>query len=96
MALNLSYILLPPILFQEALHLEIDGLIEEADSVITFAVLGTLLMQLFVALFSWVLMDFSVLEALLFGILIAPTDPVAVIRVFHSLGVQRRFRIIVS
>jgi CPA1 family monovalent cation:H+ antiporter len=89
-------ILLPPILFQEALHLEINGLIEEADSVFTFAFLGTLIMQTSVALFAWMFLDFEVLEALLFGILIAPTDPVAVIRVFHSVGVQKKFQIIVT
>jgi NhaP-type Na+/H+ or K+/H+ antiporter len=33
-------ILLPPILFQEALHLDVDGFIEEADSIFTFAVCG--------------------------------------------------------
>jgi CPA1 family monovalent cation:H+ antiporter len=89
-------ILLPPILFQEALHLDVDGFIEEADSIFTFAVLGTLMMQLSIALTVWWLLDFSPLEALLFGILIAPTDPVSVIRVFHSLGVKRNFRIIIS
>jgi CPA1 family monovalent cation:H+ antiporter len=89
-------LLLPPILFQEALHLEIDGFIEEADSIFTFAILGTLLMQATIALTVWWLLEFSPLEALLFGILIAPTDPVSVIRVFQSLGVKRKFRIIVS
>jgi NhaP-type Na+/H+ or K+/H+ antiporter len=72
------------------------GFIEEADSIFTFAVLGTLMMQLSIALTVWWLLDFSPLEALLFGILIAPTDPVSVIRVFHSLGVKRNFRIIIS
>jgi CPA1 family monovalent cation:H+ antiporter len=89
-------ILLPPILFQEALHLKVDGLIEEADSILSFAVLGTLIMQASVAIFAWTLLGFDLIEALIFGILIAPTDPVAVIRVFHSLGVIQRFQIIVS
>jgi CPA1 family monovalent cation:H+ antiporter len=89
-------ILLPPILFQEALHLEIDGLMDEADSVLAFAVLGTIIMCLTVALAVWWLLGFSPLEALIFGILIAPTDPVSVIRVFHDLGVNRSFRIIIS
>ena len=89
-------ILLPPILFQEALHLEVDGLIDDADSVLSFAILGTLIMQAIIALFAWALLGFDVLEAMIFGILIAPTDPVAVIRVFQSLGVVKRFQIIVS
>ena len=89
-------LLLPPILFQEALHLDVDGLIEEADSILSFAILGTLIMQAIVAILAWSLLGFDALEALIFGILIAPTDPVAVIRVFKSLGVVNRFQVIVS
>ena len=89
-------LLLPPILFQETLHMDIDGLIRESDSVFSFAIIGTLIMQLCIAGFTWLLLGFKVYEALLFGILIAPTDPVAVIRTFHSLGVDQRFQIIVS
>ncbi len=89
-------ILLPPILFQEALHLEIDGLKEEADTVFSLAILGTIIMNLTISLAVWWLLGFSPIEALIFGILISPTDPVSVIRVFHNLGVNRSFRIIVS
>jgi CPA1 family monovalent cation:H+ antiporter len=89
-------ILLPPILFQETLHLDIDGLIDDSDSIFTFAILGTLIMQICVALFTWLILGFSIFESLLFGILIAPTDPVSVIRTFHSLGVVKRFQLIVS
>jgi CPA1 family monovalent cation:H+ antiporter len=89
-------LLLPPILFQETLHMDIDGLIKESDSVFAYAIIGTLIMQFCVAGFTWLLLGFNVYEALLFGILIAPTDPVAVIRTFHSLGVDQKFQIIVS
>jgi CPA1 family monovalent cation:H+ antiporter len=76
--------------------MDIDGLIKESDSVFAFSVIGTLIMQLCIAGFTWLLLGFNVYEALLFGILIAPTDPVAVIRTFHSLGVNQRFQTIVS
>jgi CPA1 family monovalent cation:H+ antiporter len=89
-------LLLPPILFQETLHLDIDDLIRESDSVLIFAIIGTVMMQLSVALFSYKVLGFNPLESLLFGILIAPTDPVAVIRLFNSSGVDQRFQIIVS
>jgi CPA1 family monovalent cation:H+ antiporter len=40
-------------------------------------------------------MGFSILEALLLGVIIAPTDPVAVINVFQEVGVVKRFQLIV-
>jgi CPA1 family monovalent cation:H+ antiporter len=89
-------LLLPPILFQEALHLNVDDFIKESDSVIIFATLGTLLMQAAVGVFSYYFLKFNLLESLLFGILIAPTDPVAVIRQFHSSNVDQKFQMILS
>lgn len=89
-------VLLPPILFQETLHLDVTGFLEEADSILSFAFLGTLIMQISVAFFTWLVLELSVVESLLLGIIIAPTDPVAVIRTFHNLGVNKRFQIIVS
>lgn len=89
-------LLLPPILFQETLHLDIDGLINEIDSILGFAIIGTLLMQLAIASFTYFLLGFNLIESLLFGILIAPTDPVAVIRTFHNIGADNRFQIIIS
>ena len=89
-------LLLPPILFQETLHLDIDGFIDESKSVLGFAIFGTLLMIAAVSLFLNVVLGFSLLEAFLLGIIIAPTDPVAVINVFQEIGVVKRFQLIVS
>lgn len=89
-------LLLPPILFQETLHLDINGFIEESKSVIGFAIFGTLLMIAAVSIFLNVFLGFNLLEAFLLGIIIAPTDPVAVINVFKDMGVVKRFQLIVS
>ena len=89
-------LLLPPILFQEALHLNVDELLKESDSVLMFATLGTIVMQIAVGIFSYYVLKFNLLESLLFGILIAPTDPVAVIKQFHSSNVDQRFQMIIS
>ncbi|MCK4437657.1 sodium:proton antiporter, partial [Candidatus Bathyarchaeota archaeon] len=88
-------LLLPPILFQETLHLDIDGFIDESKTVLGFAILGTLLMIAAVGLFLNMFFGFSLLEAFLLGIIIAPTDPVAVINVFQEIGVVKRFQLIV-
>jgi CPA1 family monovalent cation:H+ antiporter len=89
-------LLLPPILFQEALHLNVDDFIKESDSIILFATIGTVLMQISVGFFSYFILKFNLIESLLFGILIAPTDPVAVIRQFQSSNVDQRFQMIIS
>ncbi len=88
-------LLLPPIVFQETLRLNIDDLISESKSVLAYAVLGTLLMLMAVGLFLHLFLGFSPVEALLLGVIIAPTDPVAVINVFHEIGVVKRFQLIV-
>lgn len=89
-------ILLPPILFQEALHLNIYDLIDDIDTILSYAVLGTITMVLSISVFSWFILGFSVIEALLLGIIIAPTDPVAVISSFKSMGVNKRFQLLVA
>jgi CPA1 family monovalent cation:H+ antiporter len=89
-------VLLPPIIFQEALHLNVDDLVKEIDTIFTFSIIGTLLMQGLITLLTTTFFGFTFIEGLLFGTLLAPTDPVAVIRTFHSLNVDKRFEIIVS
>jgi CPA1 family monovalent cation:H+ antiporter len=89
-------ILLPPILFQEAMHLNIYDLIDDIDTILSYAVLGTITMVLSISVFSWFILGFSVIEALLLGIIIAPTDPVAVISSFKSMGVVKRFQLLVA
>ena len=88
-------LLLPPIIFQETLHLDIDGFIDESKSVLGFAIFGTLLMIAAISLFLNTFLGFNLLEAFLLGIIIAPTDPVAVINVFQEIGVVKRFQLIV-
>ena len=88
-------LLLPPIIFQETLHLDIDGFIDESKSVLGFAIFGTLLMIAAISLFLNTFLGFNLLEAFLLGIIIAPTDPVAVINVFQEIGVDKRFQLIV-
>ena len=88
-------LLLPPIIFQETLHLDIDGFIDESKSVLGFAIFGTLLMIAAISLFLNTFLGFNLLEAFLLGIIIAPTDPVAVINAFQEIGVDKRFQLIV-
>jgi len=89
-------ILLPPILFTETLTLDIDGLIDDGDTILSYAVVGTLLMVIVVGFYTYLFFKINWLEAFLLGIIIAPTDPVSVIATFKRLGVIRRFQLIVA
>ena len=89
-------LLLPPIIFQETLHLDIDGLIDDSDTILNYAVVGTLIMVVAVAAFARYVMGFEIVEAFLLGVIISPTDPVAVISTFRSLGVIKRFQLLVA
>ena len=89
-------VLLPPILFRETLHLNVDELIDDTDTILGYAVFGTLAMTLSVGLFSRFILGFGLIESLLLGIIIAPTDPVAVISTFQRMGVVKRFQLLVA
>ncbi|MBD3207674.1 hypothetical protein GF319_15200, partial [Candidatus Bathyarchaeota archaeon] len=89
-------VLLPPILFNETLTTDIEGLIDDSDTIMGYAVLGTALMVLAVGIYSYLILRLTLMESLLLGIIIAPTDPVAVIATFNRLGVVRRFQLIIA
>ena len=89
-------ILLPPILFTETLTLDIDGLIDDSDTILSYAVPGTVLVVTAIGLYTHYVFQVSWLEAFMLGIVVAPTDPVSVIATFKRLGVIRRFQLIVA
>jgi CPA1 family monovalent cation:H+ antiporter len=88
--------LLPPIIFHETVHIDVDGLIDDSDFIISYALFGTLLMLTFVSIYAFFILKFSILESILLGIIISPTDPVAVIYAFKEMGVVERFQRVVS
>ena len=89
-------ILLPPILFTETLTMDIDGLIDDSDTILSYAVVGTMLMVIVIGVYTHFIFKMNWLEAFMLGIIIAPTDPVSVIATFKRLGVIRRFQLIVA
>ena len=89
-------ILLPPILFSETLNTDIEGLLDDSDTILSYAFAGTILMVVAVAVFIHLIAGFTWIEAFFLGIIISPTDPVSVITTFNQMGVVKRFRLIVS
>ena len=89
-------ILLPPILFEAALTLNIEELRKNADIIFSYAIIGTLVTFAAVSTIAYFLLGYSLIEAILIGIIVSPTDPVAVITAFKREGVSERFKIIVE
>jgi len=71
-------VLLPPILFTETLTMDIDGLIDDSDTILMYAVAGTALMVTAISIYTHYVFTMGWLEAFMLGIIIAPTDPVSV------------------
>ncbi len=79
------FVMLPPLLFQGALHIEFNRLLQHIWPIAIFATIG-LLISVFVigGLFFYGAGIESVLIALLFGAMVTPTDPVSVLAIFKE------------
>ncbi|NNC81598.1 MAG: Na+/H+ antiporter [Acidimicrobiales bacterium] len=89
-------ILVPPLLFEAVLHLPWPRLKADLGPILMIAIGGTLIGTFLVgyAMRDWVGLPW--LAALAFGALISATDPVAVIALFKSLGVNKRLAVLVE
>jgi CPA1 family monovalent cation:H+ antiporter len=87
---------LPPLLFEAAFVLDLRALWDVRVGVLWLAVPGVLLaMVVGGALVHWSL-DLPWAVALLFGAMIAATDPVAVLATFRQLGVDQRLSVLIE
>ncbi len=86
----------PPLVFEAAFHLNFTELRTSLSTILLLAVPGVILTTLVVGgLLSWGPgLAFS--SALVFGALIAATDPVAVVSLFRILGVPKRLGVLVE
>ena len=86
------------LLFAGALHVDFSELRSRYRSVGLMATLGTLLSTLLIATGTWIaagLAGYSIpfLWALIFGALISPTDPVAVLGLFKTIRVPKSLKV---
>lgn len=82
------------LLFAGALHVDIDDLLDHKWTIGTLASLGVLLSTLTVAGLTFGItralgIELRFIHCLLFGALISPTDPIAVLSILKSLGVPK-------
>lgn len=90
------FIFLSALLGDAALKLPFTELKQNKKSISLLALLGTFLTFLVVATLTYFLLHLSLQEALIFGALMAATDPVSVLSIFKSMGLNKRLSIVVE
>lgn len=89
-------ILLPPLIFEAAFFLHWPDLRRDFWVISTLASLGVVFSAAVTAAGMHYLVGWQWMGALIFGVLIAATDPVSVIATFKEAGVKGRLRILVE
>lgn len=87
--------LLPPLIFEAAFALEWNGLRNQLTVVLVLATLGVVLSAGATAVGMHYFVNWTWTSALLFGVLIAATDPVSVVATFKEAKAQRRLLMLV-
>ena len=89
-------LLIPPIVFEGAFHLNIKDLRRDIVPILTFAIPGVILTMAIVgALVSWGT-GIPIIYTLVFGAIVAAIDPVAVIALFRNLGAPKRLQVLLE
>jgi CPA1 family monovalent cation:H+ antiporter len=86
----------PPLVFEAAFHLNFQELRRNLPAILLLAVPGVILTAFIVGGMLVFGIKMSLPIALVFGSLIAATDPVAVIALFRTLGVPKRLSVLIE
>ena len=90
------FVLLPPLVFEAAIQIPWKPFRRELPLLIALVTFGVLLAAAVVTVGMHWLSGWSWLGAAFFGVLIAATDPVAVIAAFKTMHVERRLHLLVE
>lgn len=89
-------VLLPPLIFQAAFYLEWQALRRDLGVIVVLATLGVMLSAGITTIGMHYVAHWEWLSALVFGVLIAATDPVSVIATFREAGARGRLVLLVE
>ena len=90
-------LLVPPLIFEAAFHLRLDDLRRDLGFILLLAVPGVILTTLVVGAVIYITnIGIGIEMALVFGALIAATDPVAVVALFRRLGAPKRLQVLLE
>jgi CPA1 family monovalent cation:H+ antiporter len=86
--------ILPPLLFEAAINIRWQELRRDLGAILTLAIFGTLIAAAVITLGVKFTLGWPLKSAAMFGILIAATDPVAVIAMFKDNHITGRLRLL--
>jgi CPA1 family monovalent cation:H+ antiporter len=89
-------LLVPPLVFEAAFHLNIRDLQYDLAPILALAIPGVLITTGLVGLVVALGTGSPLSLTLVFGALVAATDPVAVVALFRSLGVPKRLQVLLE
>lgn len=87
---------LPPLLFEAAYHIDIRLFRRYLRPIVLLAISGVILATILTGAMLQFTLQISPASALLFGVIVAATDPVAVVALFKELGVDKRLGMILE
>jgi CPA1 family monovalent cation:H+ antiporter len=87
---------LPALLFEASYHIDLELLKRSIRAIGTLAIAGTVISALIIGGTLSAVLDLQFATAMVFGVLISATDPVAVVALFKELGVVKRLGILVE
>lgn len=90
------FVLVPGLLFEAAFNLRWRHLWGNLTATVTLATVGVLVTTAVAGLLGHFALGLAVPVAMLFGAVVSPTDPVAVVAVFRRLGVPQRLASLVE
>src|ERR1041384_4157015 len=88
--------LLPPLIFEAAFQLRWRELKKQLPIILTLATVGVVVSTAVTAVGMRYLVQWSWINAIVFGVLISATDPVAVIAIFKDSKIHGRIRLLVE
>ena len=89
-------IFVPPLIFEAAFHLPIENLRRNIVPIFVLATVGVLVTTFLVGGIVTYGAGVPIAYALIFGAIVAATDPVAVIALFKSMGVPKRLQVLLE
>src|ERR1700733_12708666 len=89
-------VLLPPLIFQAAFYIEWRRLRRDLGVIVVLATVGVILSAGITTIGMHYLANWQWISALVFGVLIAATDPVSVIATFQEAGARGRLPLLVE
>ncbi len=89
-------VILPPLLFEAALSIHWRELRRDMLPIVVLSALGVVVSAIVVAVGMVYFLAWPAAPAIVFGVLIAATDPIAVLAMFKDTGIKGRLRLLVE